>query len=54
MNSVNINLYGYYSNFANLHIFSLTNLSDFESWKGKIEEFFYLAFSITSALSDKI
>ena len=32
MNNIDINLYGYYSNFVNLHIFNLTNVSDFEVW----------------------
>ena len=38
--SVRVNLYNYSSNFANLHIFSLTNMSDFEPYICKIESFF--------------
>ena len=30
MNSVNVNLHGYGSNLKNLHIFNLTDISDFE------------------------
>ena len=29
MNSISGNLHRYYNNFANLHIFSLTNVGDF-------------------------
>ena len=36
VNSVNINLYRYCNNFANLHIFNLTDVSDFESLKKKL------------------
>ena len=40
MNRNSINLYYYYSNFANLRIFNLTNVGDFEAWMCKIEPFF--------------
>lgn len=29
MNIVSVNLYSYYNNFANLHIFNLTGVNDF-------------------------
>ena len=43
MNSINVNLHNYYSNFVNLQIFNLTNVGDFESWMSKIDTFFYFA-----------
>jgi len=39
MNNNSINLYDYYNNFANLRIFNLTNVDDFEAWMCKIEPF---------------
>ena len=33
MSSVNVNLHGHYINFVNLHIFNLTNMNNFETYK---------------------
>ena len=53
MNSVNINLHGYCSNFINLHIFSLIDDGNFEVWMCKIEQFFYFTFYDVNALIRK-
>ena len=50
MNSNSINLYDYYSNFANFHIFNLIDVGDFEAWMCKIEPFFYFPFSNANVL----
>ena len=51
VNSVDINLRSYYNNFINLHIFSLTDMGDFECWICKIDTFFYFAMINTNALT---
>ena len=43
-------LHGYYSKFANLHIFNLTNVGDFETSMCKIEHFLYFALYDANAL----
>ena len=48
MNSACVNLHCYYSNFVNLHIFSLINVGDFKTWICKIESLFFILFCILS------
>ena len=43
MNSISVNLHNYCNNFTNLHIFNLTDVSDFGDWMCKIHTFFYFA-----------
>ena len=42
------------SNFANLHIFNLIDVNDFEVWMCKIELFFYFALSYENALRERV
>ena len=46
MNHANINLYNYYNNFVNLHIYNLIDTNDFGIVIGKIEFFFFFFFLI--------
>ena len=42
----------YYSNFANLHIFNLSDMGNFGSWMCKIDIFFYFALVRASTSMD--
>lgn len=44
MNGISVNLHNYGSNFANLHIFSLTYMGDFEPYICKIVSFLFFNF----------
>ena len=50
MNNNSINLFDYYNNFANLRIFNLTDVGDFEAWMCKNEPFFYFPLSNANVL----
>ena len=54
MNSVNVNLQNLFSNFANLHNFSMTDVSDFGIEYVKFDTLFYFALIDANALTQPL